>query len=363
MNIMKKIFAAAAIVSLMTSAYLFFYVTKIAAGTFNNAKLTISDSRAGQGSVEYDFAFTGSVGTAIKQWTIQFCTTASGTCTTPTGIVTTGATRSTDNISGTGRTDTFASNGILTTVATTPQTQSPLAMTADYTGITNPSTQNTTFYTRITTYADQGITTVDQVTIAFAVLTSSSISVTASVGNTLSFSVAAVTTGTVNGATINVTNTTDTAIPFGTLAAGSPEIAAHDVSVTTNANSGYAVAVKSLTNPPLESGSNNIDSFSGTNGTPTTWTAPAGTSPNINTGFFGYTTTDSTLGTGTVDRFTSAGGNKWAGFDTTPYEIIYNAGPVTGGETTRLGWQAEINTLQPTGNYAGTVILIATPTY
>jgi hypothetical protein len=58
----------------------FFFVQQIQAGTFTSAKLTISDSRASNTSTQYDFAYTTSVTTAIKQVTIVFCTTASGTC-------------------------------------------------------------------------------------------------------------------------------------------------------------------------------------------------------------------------------------------------------------------------------------------
>lgn len=339
-----------------------FLVQKSNAGTFTNAKVTISDSRASQSGVQYDFAFTASANTAIKQITIRFCTAASGTCTTPTGMVTTGATRSSDNISGSGRTDTFLSNGTLTTVITSELTQSPTAITASYTGITNPSTTNSSFFARVTTYSDSGATEIDSVSVAFAILTSSSIAVSADVGNTFSFTVSAVTTGSVNNATINISDTTATTIPFGLLNSGSPKIAAHDLNVISNSSNGYMVTVKS-SDPPLTDGSNNIDIFTGTNSSPITWSSPNGSSPNVNTAFFGYTTNDSSLGTGTAARFTSSGGNKWAGTDSTPYEVAYNSGLVVSGETTRVGWQAEVNSIQPPGTYSGTVILVATPTY
>jgi len=356
----KKIIAI--IVFILYSLFFILNSHSVSAGTFTNAKITISDSRAGQTGVQYDSAFTATVTTAIKQLTIQFCTASSGTCTTPTGMTTTGATRSSDNLAGSGRSDDFSTNGTLTTVVTTPSTQSTQAITATYTGITNPTTTNSSFYAVVTTYSDTGSTTIDTATVAFAILTSSSITVTANVGNTLSFTVSPVTSGSVNGATINVSATTATTVPFGTLSSGSPKIAAHDVTVTTNANYGYVVTAKS-TNPPLTDGSNNIDVFTGTNTSPITWSSPNGSSASVNTGFFGYTTNDSTLGTGTADRFTSSGGNKWAGFDTTPYEVAYASSSVTNGETTRLGWQAEVNAIQPPGNYSGSIILVATPTY
>lgn len=341
------------------------------AGALSPAKLMINNSQAAASNVTYQFRFTTSVTTSIKQWTIQFCTTASGTCTTPTGFVSTGASIAVDNIAGTGRTNTFTSNGTLTTVVTTPSTQSTQAVLIDYTGITNPSTTDTTYYARITTYSDTGSTTIDTATVAFAILTSTSIAVTASVDPTLTFSIAGVTgngTATVNGATItNGLATTASTIPFGTLSSGTAKIAAQDITVTTNASSGYTVTASHSANaqsgnPPLTSGStNNIDAWSGTNGTPTTWSSPAGSTANTNTGYFGYTTEDSTLCTGTAARFTTTG-PKWAGSTTSGAEIICNTGGVS-SETTRIGWEVEVNNVQPPGSYSGTVILIATPTY
>ena len=87
--------------------------------------------------------------------------------------------------------------------------------------------------------------------------------------------------------------------------------------------------------------------------------APAGDTANTNTGFFGYSTEDTTLCTGTAGRFQS---NKWAGTTTTGQEVACNSGNVT-AETTRIGYQAEVNAVQPAGAYTGSVILIATPTY
>lgn len=360
-NISKKFAAMIFLVILILNIFIALQI-KVNAGSFTNAKVTISDSRASQSNIQYDFALTSSVNTAIKQWVVEFCTSASGSCTVPTGMVTTGATRSSDNISGSGRGDTFNSNGTLTTVVTTEQTQNPAALTISYTGITNPSTTNTTYFARVTTYSDQGTTIIDQITVAFAILTSSSLSVSAEIGNNFTYTITPVTTGTVNGATINVDGTTASSIPFGQLYAGSSKIAAHDIYIVSNSSYGYAVTVKT-TDPPLVDGSNNIDKFTGTNETPVSWSSPGGSTPNVNTAFFGYTTNDSTLGTGTSNRFTASGGNKWAGTETTPYEIAYNASSVNNGETIRVGWQIETNSSQPPGSYSGTVILVATPTY
>jgi hypothetical protein len=145
---------------------------------------------------------------------------------------------------------------------------------------------------------------------------------------------------------------------------GDVQVGAHDLTVSTNATNGYSVTVKTLDDPPLADMSNNIDNFTGTNSSPVTWSAPTSATANVNTGYFGYTTEDSSLSAAAADRFTSSGGNKWSGFTTTPAEVIYRANSTVGaGETTRLGWIAEVNSNQPAGEYRGTVILVATPTY
>lgn len=344
-----------------------FGITRSLAGTFSSRKVTISDSRSGQTGVQYDFAFTATVSTAIKQWTIQFCneSAATGTCTTPTGLVTTSAVRSADNVSGTARTDTFTTNGTLTTVVTTPAVQSPLAITASYTTITNPTTANTTFFARITTYSDLGVTTIDGTNnVAFAVLTSTSIAVTATVDTNFTFTVAAVASAaTVNGATTNIT-TTATTIPLGTLASGSTRIGAHDLTLTTNGLGGYQVTVKQASATAPLTGAvagNKIDPFTGTNAAPALWSSPTGTVQNTNTGFFGYTTNDATLSGASPARFTTTA-NVWAGSTTTASEVAFNSTDVN-AQITRVGWQAEVNSIQPADSYSGTVVLVATPTY
>lgn len=354
----KRSIAVFSLFLILAASFYYYFIPHVDAGTFSPRKVTISDSRAGQTANTYDFAFTASISTAIKQVDIKFCNEAGAftdTCTAPSGFVVTATSRVSDNITGTTRTDSAPAANQFRTVVTTPATQSPLAITISLNTITNPTTPNTTYFARIITYSDTGTTTIDSGTTAFAILTSTSMAVTATVLENFTFSIAAATSGNVNGQAITVTSgTSASTIPLGTLAVGSSSVAAHDVTVSTNAGSGYQVTVKSLAVPPLVSGANDIDSFTGTYGTPTTWSAPAGTTANTNTGFFGYTTEDT--------DFSAFQSNKYAGFETTPRAIVSNATGVS-SQTTRIGWQAQVNAVQPAGAYTGTVILVATPTY
>lgn len=342
------------------------FIANSNAAALTSAKVAINNSQSAETNVTYSFTFSAPATTNIGRWVIQFCDTASGACTKPTGMVSTGATRVSDNFAGTGRTDTFNVDGTLDTNITTPASQTTQTIAVDYSGITNPSTANSTNYARITTYLTDDSTVLDTATVAFAVLDTDSIAVSATVDPNFSFAVAGVASGgNFNGGTgnINVTSTATT-IPFSTLADGTPKIAAHDITITTNAGSGYTVTAShsgAASSAPLNSGSNNIDAFSGTNASPTTWSAPAGSAANTNTGYFGYSTEDATLCTGTANRFTS-GGAKWAGSSTVGAEVACATTGVS-SQTTRIGWEAEINEIQPAGSYTGTVILVATPTY
>ncbi len=371
-NTHRFLFALLTIFTVFASAFIPL-ILPVKAATLTSAKDTIGDSRAGVASA-HTFTFTTPSTTAIKTIEFAFCTTPSGSCTAPTGMVLTatpqlgtitGIAGSSYTASGTNTTCTGTGNTACTITLTvgTPATQTVTSVAVPFlSGITNPTTNNTSSYVRITT-KDVSTNTIDSATVAFATLTSTSLAVTASVDPTFSFSIAAVTSGSVNNRAITVTSgTSASTIPFGTLSSGVPSVVAHDVTVVTNAVNGYTVTASASANPPLVDGTKNIDYFTGTNTSPTAWSSPNGTSASVNTGFFGYTTEDSSLGTGTADRFTSSGGNKWAGVTTTAGEIIYSPTGTT-TETTRVGWMAEINSLQPPGSYTGSVILVATPTY
>ena len=363
---LKSLLALLLIVLVTLPPVVNIYVKEANAGTLSSYKLQINNSQAAASGVTYSFNWTTSATTSIKQIDIQVCTTASGTCTAPPGFSSGTPTLSSDNIAGTGRTTSAPTGNAFRVVVTTPASQATQAMYLNFTGVTNPSTVNTTYYVRGTTYSDTGSTIIDgTTTAAFAILDTTSIAVSATVDPNLTFSVAGVSSGGTANSTTTTVTTTATTIPFGTLAAGTPSIGAHDLTVSTNAGSGYTITASNSATaqagfPPLISGStNNIDTFTGTNTSPATWSAPSGSSANTNTGFFGYTTEDATLCTGTASRFTS---NKWAGSTTTGQELVCNASGIT-TETTRVGWQAQVNTLQPAGSYTGSVILVATPTY
>jgi hypothetical protein len=339
-----------------------YFVRQANAGNFTLAKVTISNSKALATGVSHVFNLTATSSAQIKQIDINYCTTAIGACTAPPGLNTGTPTLSAgDTIAGTGRTVSkiSAADNTIRVVVTTPADQSTTAFSMTFTGLTNPTSAGSV-YARVSSYSDTGTTLIDSVVVAAAFLTNESIKVTADVSSTFTFTVTAQNSGSVNGKAINVTST-DNTVPFGTLAPGAAKVAAHLLSVTTNATNGYQITVKAGANPPLSSaGGDNIDNFIGSNATPASWSIPSSTAPNVNTGFFGYTTDDPVLSGASPARFQT---DLWSGFSTSPEEVAYNESAPNGPEDTIVGWQAEVNSSQPAGEYSGDLTLVATPTY
>lgn len=232
------------------------------------------------------------------------------------------------------------------------------------TKLPNPSAGSYTVDIDQSTFGDTG-----QVQVAII----TGVTTTATVSASLTVTVGAVSSGgTVNGQTLDITTTAST-VPFATMTVNTYKAAAHDITVSTNAASGYTTTIRQLDGSGmtniLASSTNNIDGFRGAGGTatnaaPLAWAAgtnPTGTAANVNTGWYGYTTNDATLGTGTADRFTNPG-NYWAPFDTTAYEVAYDSVPVN-AQVVRVGHLLEVNALQPQGVYTGTVEYITTAVF
>jgi hypothetical protein len=217
-------------------------------------------------------------------------------------------------------------------------------------GITNGSTAETGYFVQLSTYdnidcvtspLDTGVTT-------FIYTTGQAVSLT--VDPALAFTVDLLAgSQVVNGVTTTVAST-DGTIPFGTVTASANSIAAHNLTVTTNAGSGYSVYTR-YTQAPTN-GSHPIVDWTGSNATPTTFSA-AGTEA------FGYTTNSTSL-SGSAARFSSA---KFAAFTTTNAEVARSTAAVT-SEVTKVAYQVGISGTTPAGTYNNsTVIFTATPAY
>lgn len=191
---------------------------------------------------------------------------------------------------------------------------------------------------------------------AFRVVIIDDVVVTASVNTTFTFSV----TGVDNGLSVNGTSTsatsTSTTIPFGVLAAGSIKTLAQDITVTTNADNGFAVTVYEGANGLQSSTGADIDGFidGADTITPSPWQTPTASPSNENSwGHWGLTSTD-------PDLF---GSNLWIAPSTTP-RTVFSHNDVVLASTTRVGYQAQISGLQEAGDdYTTTLTYIATPVF
>lgn len=332
----------------------YMYAGRAHAAGLTSSSLGISDPRPSQTSVQYTLTANGfSTGTTIGCMEVDLGTASDGSGSI-TGLDTSASTFVSQSITATGTwtvSNTQSAAHKIRFVNSTPVVPQSGSRTAIWGGITNGSVVNTSYYGVVKTYTDNTCATPVDTTSVMIVYTDGQ-AVSVSVDPTLSFSVAGTSSGgTCNGSTSNVT-TTSTTVPLGTATTSTNKIGIQDVTVSTNASSGYTVYTRYTAKPT--SGSNDIDDHSGSNATPSSFSA-AGTEA------YGYTTNDAVLGTGTVDRFTN-GGPKYAAFTGSNLEFAYSAGAAA-NQTTCIAHQAGVGGATAPGTYTTTVIYTATPTY
>lgn len=187
------------------------------------------------------------------------------------------------------------------------------------------------------------------------------VTVTASVDTSFTFTVTGVAAGqTVNGTTTGGL-TTSTEIPFGVVEAGTASTAAQDLSVVTNARNGFTVTVISDGQLDSQTGAD-IDGFANGNYTssPTAWSSPTASVGSEETyGHWGITSDD-------TDFFAAT--ETYVSASTTPVSVFTHDAPTdgttTGEGTTRVGYTIEISDLQEAADdYQAVLTYIATPVF
>jgi hypothetical protein len=223
-------------------------------------------------------------------------------------------------------------------------------------GITNGSTAETGYFVQFSTYGNVDCATspIDTGVSTFIYTTGQAVSLT--VDPALAFTIDLLgSSQVVNGVTTTVAST-DGTIPFGTVTSGANSIAAHSLTVTTNAGAGYTVYTR-YTQAPTNGSDSINDLATHTNLSPGNFSA-AGTEA------FGYTTDDTTLsaaGDG-ANRFTTPA-SQFAAFSTSNAEVAHSTAAVT-SENTKVAYQVGISGTTPAGTYNNsTVIFTATPAY
>lgn len=233
-------------------------------------------------------------------------------------------------------------------------------VTLTVSGITNPNSVGSQHVLIQTNKTGAGAV-IDRADVMVAIIDNVDVSV--SVPSTLLFVISPTSTGAVVNTATTTGNSATTSLAFGTLEVGTSSILAQQLTVTTNANTGYKVTVEQNQDLTSNTGAT-IDSFIDSAHTlRATWQAPAGTLDATTTyGHMGLTSNDTTLA-GT--QFTAG---QYTGFNgSTPVEVMYHTGPADGKFQSKglatVAYRIEISPLQEAGDYYNTLTYIATPTY
>ncbi|MGY4893715.1 MAG: hypothetical protein ACO1N2_03430 [Candidatus Saccharimonadota bacterium] len=329
------------------------------------------------GTVNHEFEFTmpahGS-GNELGSIKFEYCTTAADTgaltCIVPTGLTTTGATLGTVSGVATGFTMNNSVNGA-PYVTRTAATAAAGAETIQLLSVVNPTTVNTTFFVRISSYTSTNATgtPIHSGTVAAAV--TNPIVISGTMPESLVFC-AAETIGLTSGVP-DCSTAVDGAISFDRLFSPVDTATAESqLSASTNAGSGYAITVNGAT---LTSGANTIAGMNN---------AGAAAAPAYGVSQFGLnlvlnsTTLDITSNPLGADVSVASNGTNFKGAPGTNYGTADLFKFVTGDQVAQSnngglgGSDAQIYTVSyvvnvpgslPAGTYSTTLTYICTPTY
>jgi hypothetical protein len=199
------------------------------------------------GNVNHLFAFTTATTANIGSIKFEYCTTASGTCTNnaaTTGVSTSATLGAQTGATGFTHGANTANSTYITRTAASISASTPVTYRLD--GVVNPSTTNTSFFVRITTYTSTDATTGATDDGVVAASTATQIVLTGTMPESLIFC---------TGATVSTTSSipdcstaTAGAVSFNQLFSPTDTATAtSQMAASTNASSGYAITVNGLT--------------------------------------------------------------------------------------------------------------------
>ncbi len=209
------------------------------------------------GVVKHLFAFTTATTANIGSIQFLYCTTAAGTCTMPTGLVTTSATLGAQT-GATGFTIDNSTNGAPFITRSAASISSGTAVTYRLDTVTNPSATNTAFYVRITTFTSIDVTTGSTDTGVVAASTATQISLSGYMPESLIFCTGG-TVSTTSGIPDCSTATSGSVSFNQAFSPADTATATSQMSASTNAGSGYSITVNGTT---LTSGGNFVTAMS-----------------------------------------------------------------------------------------------------
>lgn len=289
----------------------------------------------------YEFDFTTATTATFQSIGVQICDAASGTCNAPGSWANTGSAFSSSTLSGTWTNNTSTAGSLRASATSASSTTAATAKQFIWSNVTNPTSANSTFYARITLYSDAAWTTAVDSGVAVS-STAGQITVTASVDESLTFTLAS--------ATVALGALTTATTPSGT----------STMSAATNAGSGYVITVNGTT---LTSGVNTITAMGtqSTNGTPAVSSQGssqfginlvANTTPSVGSNVSGG-------GTGTFGtNYGTANSYRFFTGDT-----VASATAATNSNTFTVSYIANVAGVTKPGSYSTVLTYIATPTF
>lgn len=331
---------------IMALVGMYFLIPQARAAQMSSRNVTISDPRTSRTGVTFDFQGTTTASTT-RCIQMVFCTTATGSCTTPSGLSTTSATKSTTGWNVFNEANWTLDNSTNGTLKLTYATGENGGTNSSWvvSNITNPSSAST-YFVRLNTYSDTSCSTqIDYGVVAFAIV-SSGVSVSATVAETLTFSIS------------------DYAIGFGEMDTSSIRYATGDetgsgsepgsgqpsqLSLSTNASNGAYVSIHDTGN------GTNAGLYSAGASRLIAATAPG----NVSGGSESYAPYAKNANGLTIQ-------SGWEGNGTSVVSLtpqLFVGRLSAGSGTVDLAAKAGISTSTPAGSYTDTLILIATPVY
>ncbi|MBL8160069.1 hypothetical protein JNJ66_06460 [Candidatus Saccharibacteria bacterium] len=337
-----------------------------------NRKLTLMAGATDGGSlpggvVNHLFNFNIHVDDNVGSIRFLYCTTASGTCTMPLGLVTTNATLGSENGATGFAIDTEDVNGSPYLTRTPSDTNSTnLAVAYQLNSITNPSAINQTFFVRITTHANTTGTgtALDEGTVAAS--TAREIELEGTMPESLIFCTGA--TVALDAGLPDCSDTTPGDVVFNQLFSPiDTATATSQMAASTNADNGYSITVNGTT---LTSGLNTIPGMA-VAATPTPGFSQFGMNLMTNTTDVSTVPVGSDItpisdgaqlraqpaaGYGTVDSFKFVPGEVVARSD-------FNTPGPSNAQRYTAAYIVNVAGSQPAGIYATTLTYICTATY
>ncbi len=342
--------------ALILAFCMLFIIPSASAAQITSRKLTLSSSSAAasNATTSYTFNFTVPSSTVLQSLSADICTTASGTCTTPTGFANSTSTLSSQPTNlgdASGWTVNTATAGSLRLAKSGNAAAPTGSQTVVFGNVQNPTTANQTFYARITTYS--GATWTGAVdTGVVAASTASQITLTGTMDESLVFcagtSITGQNCGTIAGSSVNFGNFSSTTTSSGTSV----------MAASTNGGSGYVITINGSTlTCSACSGSPTIAALA-TQTAASTGTAQFGlnlranTTPSVGTDVSGSGTGTYAANYGTANQYRFVSGDS-----------VATAAASTNANTFTASYVVNVPGSQAAGTYTATMNYICTSTF